>query len=108
MPQKGSNLHRKENRFLEMCKHKLIICQPLFSESLAQAGFIKPPRLSKSVRSSADTFRNLRLASSAILRMICQKIFDASFGGLCHDGSEVLGFFFERDSATARTEATSR
>jgi hypothetical protein len=35
MPQKGSNLHSKENRFLEMCKHKLSIarsnCQ--FSQS---------------------------------------------------------------------------
>ena len=34
MPQKGSNLHRKENRFLEMCKHKLSIPRPIVQFSL--------------------------------------------------------------------------
>ena len=35
MPQKGSNLHRKENRFLEMCKYKLSIARSIvqFSQS---------------------------------------------------------------------------
>ena len=35
MPQKGSNLHRKENRFLEMCRYKLSIARSIvqFSQS---------------------------------------------------------------------------
>ena len=36
MPQKGSNLHRKENRFLEMCKHKLSIPRSQSSNSACQ------------------------------------------------------------------------
>jgi hypothetical protein len=44
MPQKGSNLHGKENRFLEMCKPKLLIphsnrwIQPSQSSSIGPCG----------------------------------------------------------------------
>jgi hypothetical protein len=42
MPQKGSNLHRKENRFLEMCKHKLSIARSQSSKSASQGLTVGP------------------------------------------------------------------